>query len=312
MSAIASYLGYVGGGLCEVMSQQAIVYRGGGATKSALLLLPGDIANAAWYFKHRTLDPVPTRYFAIFLVALALFVGKGLGTVGLTYTGSGLYVVIYSSATLWSALFSFLLYKQRLPVMQIVSLFIVFAGLCITAFKASGGSTKDSDDIMYGIIITLTSSCMQSLALVYFRQVTSGLHFYTSNYLLGCFGLFFDLIYIVCYTIPHWDELIGAPMMAKGNDGTGILILYVGSTLINIFKSWGWGTVMKEGGPVVLGLCQACKSIGIFGLSAVMFCAHQESQCYSTEKTIATVMVVFGVTLYSLSKPEKTEKAKKP
>ena len=57
-------------------------------------------------------------------------------------------------------------------------------------------------------------------------------------------------------------------------------------------------------GPVMLGLLQACKSIAIFILSALLFCSQQASQCYTTEKTVATVLVVAGVTLYSVSKPK--------
>ena len=51
---ILAALGYVGGGLCEIISQQAIVYRGAGATKSALLLLPGKYSAAVR--PERTID----------------------------------------------------------------------------------------------------------------------------------------------------------------------------------------------------------------------------------------------------------------
>jgi len=296
------------------MSQQAIVYRGAGAARSSLLLLPGDIANAVWYFKHRQLPKVTAiPYFSVFLVAIALFVGKGLGTVGLAYSGSGLYVVIYSSATLWSALFSFVLYKQRFSFWQIVAMLIVFCGLCVTTLKASSAPGKEGSagggGVAYGILVTVASACLQSLALVYFKQVTKGLHFSTSNFLLGSYGLLFDVMYIAAVTVPSWDELIAQPVAQKGNHITEIIVLYFGSTLINVAKSWGWGTTLQTGGPVVLGLLQACKSIAIFFLSAVLYCATQESQCYTLEKAVATVLVVGGVTMFSLA-PKPADKVK--
>ena len=48
-----------------------------------------------------------------------------------------------------------------------------------------------------------------------------------------------------------------------------------------------------------------------FVVSAYLFCGEQESQCFTLERGIATLLVSMGVVIYSFSKKKKSKKSKK-
>jgi drug/metabolite transporter (DMT)-like permease len=104
----------------------------------------------------------------------------------LNYTGAGLagatiFAVVYSSVTVWTAIFSRLFLRRSLPTLQWVAVAIVCAGLCITVLDSSGrysssassttsthiaSNDVDSERILRGTLLMLCGSCMHGATYV--------------------------------------------------------------------------------------------------------------------------------------------------
>jgi predicted membrane protein len=84
---------------------------------------------------------------------------------------------------------------------------------------------------------------------------------------------------------------------AGGNEqwAVGLFIVY---TLVSALHSLFYYKLVVSAGGVVVGVVQGMRAVGVFVVAALLFCARQESQCFTPMKTLATVVVVTGVLLY--------------
>jgi drug/metabolite transporter (DMT)-like permease len=101
-------------------------------------------------------------------------VSQGLCMIGLVYAGSSIYIIIYSSTTIWAALWSYFLLQKQLLGKQWIGILIVVFGLSITAYDDNTSSTvsKKSDDEMIGILLILFGSFTHALTWVLIEKWT--------------------------------------------------------------------------------------------------------------------------------------------
>ncbi|ORY50914.1 hypothetical protein BCR33DRAFT_498186 [Rhizoclosmatium globosum] len=94
--------------------------------------------------------------------------GNLINVAGMFLTGSGLYMVIYSSIVVFTAMFSKLLLpsSRQLNTTQWISVFAICFGLAITAIESSGHHDKSGEAVLLGIVICLVGTGLHSLVYV--------------------------------------------------------------------------------------------------------------------------------------------------
>lgn len=119
-----------------------------------------------------------------------------------------------------------------------------------------------------------------------------------------CVGII--MVYMICYVMPNFDFFVTSQVRAvSGSPGrivTG-LVLYTFSQLTHAVTYF---IMLGHCGAVTTGVMQSIRAVSVFGLSSVIFCAHDQAQCYDTKKGIATFLVVIGVLYYSFAKARRT------
>ena len=95
---------------------------------------------------------------------------QGLCLIGLVYAGSSIYIIVYSSTTIWAAVWSYFLLQKYLNIRQWLSVVVVVAGLGITALdtKSSGNGNGSGGvgDAVVGIVMILLGSFTHALTWV--------------------------------------------------------------------------------------------------------------------------------------------------
>lgn len=102
------------------------------------------------------------------------------------------------------------------------------------------------------------------------RAQAKQLCFYT-----GCWGLGFTTLWMVIYTIPHWDEIVTSEVVLVGGSPWLIVLLYATHTINNGVHNAAWFVVCELESGVSTGLLMGLKAAALFIASAVCFCKYQ-------------------------------------
>ena len=81
----------------------------------------------------------------------------------------------------------------------------------------------------------------------------------------------------------------------NGEDFALIALLYMGLTLSSFLHNWAHFFLLRSTGAVSTGVLQALRSIGVFVVSSLLFCDQYATQCMTSLKTIACLLVSAGV-----------------
>ena len=102
-----------------------------------------------------------TRSALIKAVGIALIdiVAQTLNYTGATFCGPTIFAIVYSSVTVWAAVFSRLLLGRPLASLQWAGIVVVFGGLTITALD----SVTVGESVFYGSCMVLVGSVLHSL-----------------------------------------------------------------------------------------------------------------------------------------------------
>lgn len=71
-----------------------------------------------------------------------------------------------------------------------------------------------------------------------------------------------------------------------------ILTALVGYTLSQLAHGLTYFLMLGSSGAVTTGIMQSLRAVCVFAISSVLYCSHQESQCFDTRRGIATLIVV--------------------
>ncbi|KAF0691879.1 Aste57867_16963 [Aphanomyces stellatus] len=240
----------------------------------------------------------------VLLNVLLDFGGCIFANIGLSMAGSGVFQVVYSSVVCWSALLSKIFLNKQLSQNEWLGIAIVTFGLAFSAMGQSKGG-RDAGYVLMGCVNTLI-----------------GAAFYGGNYVTGEFILKLPerpepqelclkmgiacvsiiSVYQMFWVLPQWTHMITEPVMeAQGNPMhiLGALALY---TLSQLAHGLTYFMMLGACGAVTTGIMQSLRAVCVFGLSSMLYCSHQQSQCFDAKRGIATMFVVAGVLYYSWAK----------
>lgn len=336
-------------GLVQTICIQSVLYSGGGDRSTFLLAIPNYLGIVLVYFLgarvFKSLDsfgvwtsrsdrarvhtllyesrkPSPLSFWQklfhrerrkLFVLAFNELGGFLTGLTGLSIAGSGLYQVVFSGATVFTALLTTAFLRKRLSIPQWLFIAVITLGLMITAEQVTHLTQEaGAASLFSGISFVLVSCLFYSTNYVIAEHFLdrehadqdenavlpppSGLELslYTGGSCLFLFG-----VYVLAHTVPNWKALVTASIERHHGDRTIILEDYIYLTVASFFHAISHYDVVATAGAVPIGVLNAIRAVSVFGVSSLMFCRNQASQCYNSRKGLSTAVVVIGALGYS-------------
>ncbi|KAL3931380.1 MAG: hypothetical protein SGPRY_001146, partial [Prymnesium sp.] len=221
-------------------------------------------------------------------------------TVGLEMAGSAIFGIIYSSVTVWTALFTCLILRKPQSKVKLLGICTVVFGLCLPTLDPSrAAESARGHTVIVGIALTSCGTLFYALEYTLCercyslyekpldaRQLRKG-----DSAITGAWGFFFTSIWIVGYTIPHWNALVTAPVQRQQGSIWVIGFLFLSHILNNAVHNAAWFIVCELEGGVSTGLLMGVKAAMLFFGSAVFFCDDDHSeQCLTKYKILLKPM----------------------
>lgn len=283
----------------------------GAAAKLALIFpIPVSLGEGLMIFmplkstesKYTKLESLYQYPKAIITMTLIDVFANIMTLTGQLMIGSGVYIVIYSSLTIWTALGSFFLLKRKLSLAMWLSVVVVTVGLAISgadAIKGSGASMLLG--MAVALLGTMVHSCTYWVSEYFCISTTSSIHPRVLAGYMGTLGACLLMTYVCTYTVPRWEGLFLEDIQERHSSIGTISAMYIFYILTCFAHLLAQFTAVVNVGAVTVGINKAVSSIGVFVLSDIFFCRTQSNNCITTFKVISLVIVVCGVFAYTIA-----------
>ena len=244
----------------------------------------------------------PSTHYLIVIAAFCDFLGSILTAIGLFYTGSGLYQVLYSSVVIFTAVLCKIFLDKPLSTRQWISVVLVSFGLALSA-GSKNEDVSDAASLIIGSIFVILGTILVASAYVIDQKVI-GDNLAESDelcYLTGCYSTIFTLLYFLIYTIPRFDILITSEVDRLNGSWNQIIITFLALVVINWLHNYCYFAVVEKVGSVKIGILQSLRAILVFFFSALLFCNTHSEQCFTFYKGISSCIVIGSVLLFIMS-----------
>ncbi len=216
--------------------------------------------------------------------------------------GPTIFAIVYSSVTIWTAIFSQLLLGRIMNVWQWVNVITVFGGLAITATD----SVNTGDSVLKGTCLVIVGSGMHGLTYVMSEAVmTVGeekLSVLQNNFIQAAVASFMFLGWQLFYTLPHFNQDIWMPMQTAGTTILYAFIILAGFGVSNIIHSMTFFHTLRHfpGGATSAGVMKGMQAVLVFVLTNFFYCNKigGSEMCFSNIKFASLVTVCGGVLGY--------------
>lgn len=297
----------------------------------------------------------------LFVLAFNELGGFLTGITGLSIAGSGLYQVVFSGGTVFTALLSVFFLRKSLACSQWFFVGLITVGLLITAEQVTHtleGDEAHAANIISGVVFVLVSCLFYATNYVIAEHFldendmalespannagsfadlgddlsgsaveaeTFPLHraeshiedppelpppssldlsLYTGGSCLVVFG-----VYVLCHTVPNWNRLVTSSIERHHGNYFLIAEQYFYLCLAAFLHAISHYDIVATVGAVPVGVLNAVRAVSVFGMSSILFCEHQASQCYTTRKGASTAIVVVGAVGYSVASAAVSRRA---
>ena len=217
-------------------------------------------------------------------------------------SGPTIFAIIYSSVTVWTAVFSRILLGRVMNCWQWINVVTVFAGLTMTATD----SENIGDEVFMGACLIILGSVMHGLTYVMSEAVmTVGeekLTVVQNNFVQTSVagGLF--LVWQLLYTFPHFNQYIRTPMQNAGTTFWYAAVLLVGFGVSNVVHSLTFFHTLCyfPGGATSAGVMKGLQAVLVFVCTSLLYCSRigGPEMCFSTSKFLSLITVCGGVVGY--------------
>jgi drug/metabolite transporter (DMT)-like permease len=301
----------------------------GAFDKSTLLIVVPNYIGMSFAVLTRYDVVHTTLQFVVWLDMLLLavidIVSQGLCLIGLVYAGPSIYIIVYSSTTIWAAVWSYLLLNKALMWRQWVGIVTVVMGLSITAYDSkttTATSSSGKADALIGIVLILLGSFTHALTWVLIEKWTKlkqqpEPHTALSSSdskgahrggvaapelvcsLMGVFGCVVYSAWQVLYTAPRWQQLVLAPIADKGGNVSHICAAFSLLAFMGFLHAVSFYHLLGHVGSVATGVMKGVQSVAVLLLSHEVFCSIEATQCFTRSKGVSLVVVLWGVFYYT-------------
>lgn len=249
----------------------------------------------------------PRTWVLLKAAAISLFdiAAQGMNYTGASLAGPTIFMIVYSSVAIWTALFSQLLLGRALNGRQWIGVVGVFIGLALAGLD----SQEIGGDVVKGTTMIFLGSAMHAMTYVMSESImtrgeellsprqTSAVQSVVAAVCLAAWQL--------VYTWPRFDDLIEQPMSKAGTTPSAAMILLGGFALANLLHSFAFYFNLKycPGGSTSVGVMKGLQAVLVFGAASVLFCGHLggAEMCFSAIKFLSLMTVVGGVTVFGLA-----------
>jgi len=249
---------------------------------------------------------------------------QALNYTGAALAGPTIFSIVYSSVTVWTAVFSRIVLRRTLLPQQWLGVWIVFGGLALTA---TDHSVQVGSDVAHGLFLVMIGSAMHGftyvlceVVMVLSDQALASMPRYLQQLLgdkqeerltvvqncaiQGFFAVMSMLVWQLVYTMPRWDDLILGPAQQVGTTLTHALTILGMFTLANLIHSLSYFFTLRHfpGGATSAGVMKGLQAVLVFVVTDYFFCGRSggSEMCFSTTKLASLVTVVGGVLLFGV------------
>jgi drug/metabolite transporter (DMT)-like permease len=225
----------------------------------------------------------------------------------LNYTGASLagptiFAIIYSSVTIWTAVFSQIFLGRIMSCWQWLNVLIVFVGLTLTATD----SLTLGKDVARGSMMVFVGSAMHALTYVMSEAImTRGddkLSVQQNTGIQGSVAAGAFLFWQLFYTLPHLEKKVWEPMQDAGTAISYAVSLLVLFGLANLVHSITFFHTLLNfpGGATSAGVMKGLQAVLVFVFTHIFYC-HKvggSEMCFSSAKMLSLFTVCGGVLGY--------------
>eukprot|EP00980_Cylindrotheca_fusiformis_P019118 scaffold6469_cov112-Cylindrotheca_fusiformis.AAC.3 len=240
-------------------------------------------------------------------VGIALFdiVATCVNYVGASYAGPTIFSIVYSSVTVWTAIYSHWILNRRLNQSQWMAVCTVFCGLALTATD----SLQLGPQVLTGLCMVTIGSALHAMTYVASEMVMSSssslssLTVHQNCAVQSCTGCAVFLVWELLYTWPRYQEVLGIPMQNAGTTfGMALFILSCFGLANWIHSLTFFHTLLHfPGGATSAGVMKGLQAAMVFVVTHLAFCGKTggSEMCFSPIKWLSLVTVCTGVLWYS-------------
>lgn len=297
---------YVLSGVLQPLVLEILNYNGSCEHSTMLFILPNYLGMSMVYFAplnddYKDISNGVNRnnLHSVVLLCFLDVLSQTLNLTGLVYAGSLLFTILYSSCTIWTAVFSYVILKRSLHPMQWLSVFTVVCGLSVAAL----GSLSEGKNVIKGGAMIIAGSILHSLTYILSEkimvQMNDPLSPESLSYTMGIFGALIYSFWQIFYTIPHFKELVSDQIVQHNGSVPVIVCSFMLLILINFVHAYCFFHLLGAIGATTTGVLKGVQTVIVFIASHFAFCSLQQSQCFTTQKGVSLIVVVFGVLGYS-------------
>jgi len=263
------------------------------------------------------------------LTAVVDLISGMMLTFGLLQTGGGVFVVLYNSCPMWTALLTWCVLGRRLGAMQLAGVAAVCVGLVVnvlgsaTAAATTGESgattSRDSGTVVFGSLVVLAGSLLHSLMFVLSDMAlcdeknrgTDAEEFVMSGQMWSsCLGML-EALFMTFWVLAHvaaggfYDVVADAQMPETSSVGAAVrgfaLLLFVDAVHAASFFQ-----LLQKMGALPSALLKGVQAVAVVGLSVLFYCPMgrleekmgDETACLTPLRALSVILVVLGVCAY--------------
>jgi len=253
-------------------------------------------------------------------------VAQAMNYTGSTFCGPTIFAIIYSSVTIWTALFSRMILARTLNRIQWMGVCVVFAGLSITAW----GSAALGPQVWKGAVLVFMGSTVHAMTYVLSEAIMTKrandesssddndnehdssadneqLSVIENCAVQGIVACSVYLTWQCAYTLPRFQERIVQPAQQSGTSLTQALLILGGIGGSNLVHALSFFYTLKcfPGGATSAGVMKGLQAVLVFVFASVVYCDTSSSDsmgemCFTKIKFISLVVVVGGVMLFAI------------
>jgi drug/metabolite transporter (DMT)-like permease len=242
-------------------------------------------------------------------IALFDIGAQAMNYTGATLAGPTLFAIIYSSVTVWTAVFSRLLFARRIRPIQWISVWTVFFGLTITAW----GGIQTGNDVAHGTLLILVGSIMHAATYVLSEAVMDGpdgLTISQNTAVQGAVAFLALGAWQILYTAPHWHALLQQPLHEAGTSALRATLILFAFALANLVHSWTFYHTIKHaaGGATTAGVLKGLQAVLVMVAAHILYCGSYggHEMCFTRAKFLSLFLVVGGVLLFGAATPTRS------
>ena len=309
---------YVLSGVFQPILIEVLNYSGAAEKSTMLFILPSYVAMALAPLSNRAVFKKKITILKYIVgICLTDIASNYLNFTGLINAGSGIYTVLYSSVVVYTAMMSYFVLARNLHIAQWIGIFTMVAGLMLSGIQGlAGGNMLDpTSDEALGVLQIFAGTLLHSLLYLFSEIVIVNVDEVDQiapemlSFCIGIGGVIFFGIWQFIYTIPNYETLVVENIKSKNGDILIIVSTYIVLTMVNYIHCICFFNILGHFGATTTGVLKGVQTVLVFGLSHIAFCKIQASQCFSNVKLLSLIIVLIGVTFYSLfeSKKQKAE-----